>query len=127
MALPVQKGSPSLHPMRCLALLAAFSIVLPATAHAEASARDMLAGARKGDTAMIGAIGGIGLGLGWANAELITRKQQPLYCVPPDLGLTAFQTVNVLEAFLKREPVFADVPAGAAILHAMMATYPCGR
>jgi hypothetical protein len=107
--------------------IGALAVSVASAAHAEASARDMLAGARKGDTAMIGAIGGIGLGLGWANAELITRKQQPLYCVPPDLGLTAFQTVNVLEAFLKREPVFADVPAGAAVLHAMMAAYPCGR
>lgn len=96
-------------------------------ARAEASAREMLAGARKGDAALVAAIGGMALGLGWANAELITRKQPPLYCLPPDLVLTAFQTVTVLENFLKREPYYADVPAGAAVLHAMIATYPCGR
>lgn len=96
-------------------------------ARGEASAREMLAGARKGDAALVAAIGGMALGLGWANAELITRKQPPLYCLPPDLVLTAFQTVTILENFLKREPYYADVPAGAAVLHAMIATYPCGR
>jgi hypothetical protein len=100
---------------------------LAPVAHAEASAREMLTVARKGDAAMVAAIGGMGLGLGWANAELITRKQPPLYCLPPDLVLTAFQTVAILESFLKREPYYADLPAGAAVLHAMIATYPCGR
>ncbi len=74
-------------------------------------------------------ITGVGDGLLWANAELITRKQKPLYCQPGEFVLHTDNYLEILnrkmkdEKFTKHLP--ADFPLARVLLRALQEIFPC--
>ena len=74
-------------------------------------------------------VSGMIIGLGWANAELVDRKEIPLYCQPGKLALTAENALDLLDEFLKRpslqSPEARQLPYGTVLLAALQDAFPC--
>jgi hypothetical protein len=49
-----------------------------------------------------------GTGVGWANAALKFQKQQPLYCEPEGLALTAEQAIDIIRKEVAARPASAS-------------------
>jgi len=65
-------------------------------------------------------------GLEWANAYLTRRrKQEPLYCTPNNLALTADQIIQIVRGAMDRFPKIATQPIGAGVLFSFQKTFPC--
>jgi hypothetical protein len=65
-------------------------------------------------------------GLEWANAYLTRRrKQEPLYCMPKNLVLTADQIIQIVRQTMDRFPEIATQPIGAGVLFSFQKTFPC--
>jgi hypothetical protein len=65
-------------------------------------------------------------GINWANAVLLYRKQEPLYCAPDNFTLTGPQVIEMVRELATSKPRLATVPYGLAILLAIQDKYPCG-
>ena len=79
-------------------------------------------------------IHGNGVGYSWANSELLSRKQKPLYCPPGTLWINAENYVQILRVELrgngKRLAQIEDKVdrldmAAWALLDGLIATFPC--
>jgi len=106
---------------------AAGGLVVSATAHAEATAKEMLAQieSNEGHVLATAFIAGNANGLSWANTELRDRGLKPLYCQPPTLSITPDQDVQIMRDHIRRYPKLADFPAGVVMMIALQATFPC--
>ena len=109
------------------ALCAALTMGGAASLHAEGTARELIAHVKQGDTETISALGGMSIGLGWANTELESRRMPQLYCQPADLALTYQQHLAILEAFVRQDQRALDLPAGFMLLEALKFAFPCPR
>ena len=71
-------------------------------------------------------ITGIQTGFVRANKFLVgERKEQPMYCQPETLNLTADQLVEMLRRGLKEQPEIDDDDLPSALLFVMQRTFPC--
>jgi hypothetical protein len=73
---------------------------------------------------------GVGDGLLFANASMVFRRQQPLFCQPEELALHGSNFVDILERELKRTPPRGgpwrdDDVLPFILLHGLMNTFPC--
>lgn len=71
---------------------------------------------------------GVGEGFKWANASLIQRKESPLFCAPPILGLTAANYLIVIDRELElRRDSYArtDIPIEFILLYGLQQQLPC--
>lgn len=67
-------------------------------------------------------------GLEWANAYLTRkRNQQPLYCTPKNLALTADQVIQIVRRTMASFPEIENQPIGAGILFSFQKTFPCNE
>jgi hypothetical protein len=64
-------------------------------------------------------------GMRWANAVLIDRKQQQLFCEPNNAALTGPQVTEMLRAQLNADPKFGALPFGFGILVVLQIQFPC--
>ncbi|MGE3757737.1 MAG: Rap1a/Tai family immunity protein [Pseudobdellovibrionaceae bacterium] len=64
-------------------------------------------------------------GRSWANTQLAYDKMPLVYCVPPKMGLTGEQVLDVLKRHLEEVPTDKNFPVGLALLRAMRSTFPC--
>ncbi|MBB5461033.1 hypothetical protein [Paraburkholderia sp. Cpub6] len=63
---------------------------------------------------------------GWANGDLVARKQPQLFCPPPTLAIGNQTVYPLLDAFFANHPgISEDFPIGLAILRALQGAYPC--
>lgn len=63
---------------------------------------------------------------GWANGDLITKKQHPLYCQPKDMVIGNQNIYPLLDAFFANHPDLPDTfPIGLAILRSLQSVFPC--
>jgi hypothetical protein len=65
-------------------------------------------------------------GINWANAVLLYRKQEPLYCAPDNFTLTGSQVIEMVRELATSKPKLATVPYGFAILLSIQGKYACG-
>jgi hypothetical protein len=71
---------------------------------------------------------GIGEGLQLANSELeAVRRQQPLFCPPPQLSLRSSNFVDILEQEIKRQAWRDDTPLALILLRGLQNTFPCPK
>ena len=63
-------------------------------------------------------------GMRWANAALVNRKQQQLFCEPNNVALTGPQVTEMLSQ-LNADPKFGDIPFGFGILVVLQIKFPC--
>jgi hypothetical protein len=65
-------------------------------------------------------------GIWWANAVLLYKNQQPLFC-PPDnsAALHGPQIIEMVRQQGKEIPTLGKMPYGLAILITIQKTYPC--
>ena len=109
---------------------AATLIVAPQPAHAEGTAKEFSDMLRVGGQPEFAAkifIHATASGLGWANAELESRGEKPLFCEPKKMGMAPEQTAMIFNKFLKEHPLLENTPAGLVVLRSFQATFPCER
>lgn len=64
-------------------------------------------------------------GINWANAALIQRKQQPLYCAPDNWSPTGPEALEMLREITNSNPDLLNIPYGFVLLLALQKKYPC--
>jgi hypothetical protein len=64
-------------------------------------------------------------GIRWANAVLVQRRQQQLFCEPNKGVLDGPELTEMLRRQLNANPKFGAVPFGFGILIVLQITYPC--
>jgi len=65
-------------------------------------------------------------GIWWANAVLLYKKQQPLFCPPDDwTPLISPQVIEMVCQQANEIPTLGKMPYGFAILITLQKTYPC--
>lgn len=81
-------------------------------------------------------VGGVGEGFGWANSELQSRKDKPLFCQPQKLALTNENYIRILDDELEiweknitdeseRKKFFDKVTIEPLLLQGLKRTFPC--
>lgn len=70
-------------------------------------------------------IGGMTIGLLWANATLKERGQPLLYCQPDKLVITQSQIIDMMRRTMKDNPKWGDFPLGMMVLMTLQRTFPC--
>jgi hypothetical protein len=70
-------------------------------------------------------IGGMQLGLLWANVALKDRGQRPLYCQPGNLTITDSQMIDMVRRAMKANPKWGDYPLAMMVLVTLQWTFPC--
>jgi hypothetical protein len=70
---------------------------------------------------------GVGNGMVWANAELVTRHAQPLFCAPATLVLNEDNYLALLDSELQsgKSKVKDDSPIEPILLAALEKTFAC--
>lgn len=76
---------------------------------------------------------GLDDGISWANANLASLHEAPLYCQPGKLALTVEQSLSILDAYIAAEklkpkaknPFDASSPIGVVYLFALKDAFPC--
>ncbi|CAD6511821.1 hypothetical protein LMG28140_00507 [Paraburkholderia metrosideri] len=64
--------------------------------------------------------------LGWANGDLLSRKQAPLFCPPQNLAIGNQNVYPLLDEFFTNHPgISDDFPIGILILRALQGAFPC--
>ena len=65
-------------------------------------------------------------GMSWANADLLSRKQSPLYCPPQTMVLTGEQLIDILRREIKDEPWESTrLSFPAVLITALEKVFPC--
>jgi hypothetical protein len=64
-------------------------------------------------------------GMKWANAALVSRRQQQLFCEPNNVVLTGPQVMEMLRGQLDADPKFGELPYGFGILVVLQIKFPC--
>jgi hypothetical protein len=64
-------------------------------------------------------------GMRWANAALVSRKQQQLFCEPNNAVLTGPQVTEILRGQMNADPKFGALPFGFGILVILQINFPC--
>jgi hypothetical protein len=64
-------------------------------------------------------------GARWANAALVSRKQQQLFCEPNNVVLTGAQVTEMLRGQMNADPKFGELPFGFGILVILQIKFPC--
>ena len=81
-------------------------------------------------------IEGVGVGIDWANAEMILRKMKPLYCPSKNLTLGLENYLDILERQLQKIKEFSKKNPGTVkdinkfpveylLLQGLINTFPC--
>ena len=70
-------------------------------------------------------IGGMQIGLLWANTMLEKRGQPLLYCQPDHLMITDTQMIDMMRRTMKDKPKWGDFPLGMMVLVTLQRTFPC--
>jgi len=74
-------------------------------------------------------ITGIGEGYGWANTELESRKQKPLYCQPNKFAFTPENYFQILDEKMKEKKRIdwskVDTTVELVLLINLMENFPC--
>ena len=70
-------------------------------------------------------IGGMQLGLPWANVMLKGRGQPLLYCQPEKLTLTDDQMIDMMRRAMKDNPKWGDFFVGMMVLVTLQRSFPC--
>jgi hypothetical protein len=70
-------------------------------------------------------VNGIESGMGWINATLVNQHDQPVYCSPRNLGLTADQLVDIIRKQVESTPSLATSPVGLTLLFGLKDDFPC--
>ena len=63
-------------------------------------------------------------GIRWANAALVARKQEQLFCEPNNVVLTGLQVTEMLRGQLNADPKFGKLPFGFAVLVVLQIKFP---
>jgi hypothetical protein len=64
-------------------------------------------------------------GIRWANAVLVQRRQQRLFCEPNNAVFDGPEITEMLRKQLNADPKFGAVPYGFGILIVLQINYPC--
>ena len=64
-------------------------------------------------------------GMRWANAALVSRSQQQLFCEPNNVAFTGPQLTEMLGGQLNADPKFGELPFGFGILVVLQIKFPC--
>jgi len=73
-------------------------------------------------------IKGVGDAFTAANAALeVSRREQPLFCQPDELGLFAKNSMNILDREINRSPWRDDDRLPIILLSGLMNTFPCPK
>jgi hypothetical protein len=64
-------------------------------------------------------------GINWANAVLLQRKQQPLYCPPDNFSPTGPEALEMLREITNSNSKLLNIPYGFVLLLALQKKYPC--
>jgi hypothetical protein len=70
-------------------------------------------------------IGGMQIGLLWANVVLKERGQPLLYCQPDKLVITDSQMIDMMRRAMNDNPKWGDFPLGMMVLVTLQRTFPC--
>ena len=70
-------------------------------------------------------IGGMQVGLMWANVFLKDRGQPRLYCQPERLKITDSLMIDMMRETMKDKPNLGDLPLGMMVLVTLQRTFPC--
>jgi hypothetical protein len=70
-------------------------------------------------------IGGMQIGLMWANAFLKNRGQPMLYCQPENLKITDTQMIDMMREAMKDKPKWGDFPLGMMVVATLQRAFPC--
>lgn len=71
-------------------------------------------------------IGGVGVGLSWANIRMATKGIPPLYCQPESLALNSDNYISFIEQAVAKEPdLHQDMPIELILLDALVDAFPC--
>ncbi|WP_293646083.1 Rap1a/Tai family immunity protein [Sphingopyxis sp. RIFCSPHIGHO2_12_FULL_65_19] len=109
-------------------MLAAALLVLPSSAHAEATGREFLQNIDKGgESAEVYklALFAYSTGIGWAHSAMTNDGAAPAYCVPDTLSITADQVLSMVREAVKAQPELKELPAGLVVWAAYLYTFPC--
>jgi hypothetical protein len=76
-------------------------------------------------------IKGVGTGFSWANAVLEGRGQQPLYCPPSKLEVTAENYLDILRLYIEKKRSRLEKVPNAVIepllLYGLIETFSCEK
>ena len=74
-------------------------------------------------------ITGVGVGTTWANTELQSRGQPPLYCLPGKLVLETQNYMRILQGSIEKHKdiIKLDTPVEMLLLEGLMETFPCKK
>ena len=70
-------------------------------------------------------VGNVGESFGWANSELRIAGTLPLYCPPPELGISQDQYMSILRQEVEKFPYLAKYPLHTILLDGLIRTFPC--
>ena len=105
--------------------------LIPLTSQAEVYVRDYLK--MKSSPEMVTYLGNVGMGFGWANTELESLNQRPLYCENQALALNGQNFVVLLNDEIANQDrskvingkTYLDMPIELALLRKLRKTFPC--
>ena len=112
--------------MRKLLLAALLLILAAPAARAQITVKDYLQG-HPNRAYLIGFVQGMEEGMGYASAWNETHRQNPLYCQPMNLGLTAGQVEDILNRYIKAKGVTTDSYLVGVLLDALRDAFPCNQ
>lgn len=98
-------------------------VVVPASAEAQVRAGE-IATASEGTEAWT-YLRGLKEGIEWAVSGSRFDKEQPPFCPPPNLAITAAQYRQILNDQIRRHPEQARHFAGLVMMDALKRTFPC--
>jgi hypothetical protein len=70
-------------------------------------------------------VGSTEQGLLYANAYLVSRHQDALYCQPTKLTMTEGQLINMVRDGIKELPALGEAPIFLSVLQVLVMTFPC--
>ena len=107
---------------------AAAIFVASVPAHAEAGADyfiETIDGGGSDGLILTAALNGMVLGFSWANAELESANEAPLFCQPRRIALASDQIIDILRRYVESHPDQRQTAAGLVMLMALKDALPC--
>lgn len=71
-------------------------------------------------------IEGVGKGFEWANVQLKSSGQKPLYC-QPNLAMYAENYLSIIDAEIAKDSAAAKNPIELYLLNGLIAIFPCKK
>lgn len=108
-----------------IALVGLWITAFAVPAHAEMSAKDLLAEYKAGNALSTAFMHGIADGIGWEEGYQEENGGVRAYCQPGKLALTPEQEADITSRYIAANPKAGEYPFGLALLLALKDTFPC--